>query len=490
MRISARSILMAGVTTATVGAVAIAPSVQPAPSPRPQAAPTVQLAAQTVKLPDKAALTTWIAALQRQSPNAAGAVQPVAAAQAAPTAGLFAFPGLGNAIIGAYNIIEPWVAYGVDVADWALGWIPFGWLIGDQINIFYDSLEPAVQSIFYNIGWWVGGSISFWDGLNNVILDGANAFIGLLNAEIRYGFGFLPPLPFGPPQIPYLPWFGLLTQTAPTSAAALAPEVGVQNVASDLVDAVYVPVRNTIDYGVSVFQDVLAPIPVVRIVGDQVELLWDNLVQPISNSVVFGAIDPILNAPLNINSYINGVYNVGAATVNSLINTGFAEANYFLGGLPFAASTQESQLNRTAEVSSVPSTVKHSLAPQNKVDETPGPLADVAKTVRNVRTEIRTSFTERDTTDTKQVSGTDAGGNTVVRTRSEARGPLAKAISDVTKGASSGKPDKVATEVANAPRSIVKSLSDTAKKVVKDVREAAKGARDTAKDRPAGEAAE
>ena len=105
----------------------------------------------------------------------------------------------------------------------------------------------------------------------------------------------------------------------------------------------------------------LAPIPVVRIVGDQTELLWDYLVLPISDSVVLGAIDPILNAPLNINSYINGAYNVGATTVNSLINTGFAEANYFLGGLPFAASTQESQLNKTAEVSTVPSIVKNAL---------------------------------------------------------------------------------------------------------------------------------
>ncbi len=78
----------------------------------------------------------------------------------------------------------------------------------------------------------------------------------------------------------------------------------------------------------------------------------------------------------------------------------------------------------------------------------------------------------------------------MVRTQGEARGPLTKAISDVTKAARSGKPDKVAAEVANAPRSIVKSLSDTAKKVVKDVRQAAKDARNAAKDGPAGEAAE
>src|SRR6185312_7619243 len=160
MNISARATLMAGVATVTASAVLVAPSVQPLPPPKPQAAQTIQLAAQTVKLPDKAALTAWLQALQRQSPNAAGAVQPFAAAQAAPTAELFAFPGLGNAIINAYNIIEPWVAYGVDLADYALGWIPFGWLIGDQINIFYDSFEPAVQSIFYNLGWWIGGSIS------------------------------------------------------------------------------------------------------------------------------------------------------------------------------------------------------------------------------------------------------------------------------------------------------------------------------------------
>jgi hypothetical protein len=228
MKISARSILLAGVSTVTAGAVAIAPSVQPTSSPRPEPASAVQLTAKSVKLADRSQLADWLATAQRVS-NPAGVDARVAAEQPAPTAGLLAFPGLGNAIIGLYNVIEPWVAYGVDLADWALGWIPFGWILGDQINIFYDSLEPAVQSLVYNIGWWIGGSISFLDGLNNVILDGANAFIGLLNAEIRYGFGFLPPLPFPPPQIPNLPWFGLLqTQTPSASVDALGEETGAK----------------------------------------------------------------------------------------------------------------------------------------------------------------------------------------------------------------------------------------------------------------------
>jgi hypothetical protein len=141
------------------------------------------------------------------------------------------------------------------------------------------------------------------------MLDGANSFIRLLNSEMIYGLGFLPPLPPGSPipQIPYLPWFGLLqAQIAATSAEALAAEVGVQNVASDLVNAIYTPVSNSITYGVDMLQAVLAPIPLVNIVGDQASILWNSLADPIADSVVYQLINPVLNQPLNINSYING----------------------------------------------------------------------------------------------------------------------------------------------------------------------------------------
>ena len=75
---------------------------------------------------------------------------------------MFAFPGLGNAIISAYNAIEFWVDYGVDVAAYAAGWIPLGWLIArpDQ-HLLRQPSSPPSNAIFYNIGWWVGGSISF-----------------------------------------------------------------------------------------------------------------------------------------------------------------------------------------------------------------------------------------------------------------------------------------------------------------------------------------
>ncbi|WP_123025367.1 hypothetical protein [Mycolicibacterium stellerae] len=425
MTISARSILMAGVATLTVTAIAAAPSIQPAAPPRSEPAGAVQLSAKTQPLIDRAELTAWLAAAQRRSrPSSVSTA--LVDQQAAPTAALFSFPGLGNAIINAYNFIEPIVAYGVQWAQYLVGWIPFGYLIGDQIGIFYFNLiEPIAETITYNIAYWIGGSKSFLQALNDGILDSANAGIGFLNAEIRWGWGFLPPLPFGPPQIPYLPWFGLLqTQTAGVATAGLTPEVGATNAASDLVDAIYVPVRNGIDYGIDVLRAVLAPIPLANIAGDQVSIL------------------------------------------NSLINTGINEINYFAGFplIPTAAA-QTRELDRTTEVSTVPSIVKSQPIESNG---------------------LRAGLIERRTDDATNVgAAAEEAGNGVVRAPGAIRGAVTKAVSDATNTLRPGKPDKSVAGVANASTSVVKSLADTARKVVKQAREAAKDAGDAVKNRPA-----
>ena len=216
MTISARSVLMAGVATVTASAVLIAPSVQPPPPPAPApVAATVELAAQSRNFVDTPAFAALVAAAQQIAPSAFVEIPRPGDPPPAPTATLLAFPGLGQAIRNVYNIVIPIVDYGVAWAQYLVGWIPWGWLISDQIGIFYyDLIRPIVTSITYNISFWIDGSISFGQGLNNVILDSANAGIGFLNGEIRWGWGFLPPLPFPPPQIPYLPWFGLLQAQA------------------------------------------------------------------------------------------------------------------------------------------------------------------------------------------------------------------------------------------------------------------------------------
>ena len=375
------------------------------------------------------------------------------------------------------------------MAAYAAGWIPWvGWIAAAQINIFYDALiEPIAKAITYNIAYWIGGSKSFLQAPQRRHPRLRQRRHRLPERRDRLGLG-----PAAAASVP-LPrrsrtcrGSGFCRRRLRASRRRTPWRLRSASRTSQVISStpIYYPVRNTIDYGVSVFQDVLAPIPVVRIVGDQTELLWDNLVLPISDSVVLGAIDPILNAPLNINSYINGAYNVGATTVNSLINTGFAEANYFLGGVPFAASTQESQLNKTAEVSAVPSIVKNALMAARTVgdDETARPRRPtvrqptVRETVRNVRNEIR------EATGRTAIKTTNAGDDARRRRqrggpRSERRSrrPLTKASSDVTSALRRRQAEQVGAEVANEPRRSGRASSDTARNVVKKVRAGGEG---------------
>src|ERR1700752_816344 len=119
MKISARSILMAGVATITASAVLITPSVQPAPPPRPE--PAIQLTAQVqqlaepnlhllqVLLSDPGSLAT--------PPNAG---TPFPQPEFPP---IVAPPSIGTTITGIYLAVEPWVRWGFEVAAYAVGFI-------------------------------------------------------------------------------------------------------------------------------------------------------------------------------------------------------------------------------------------------------------------------------------------------------------------------------------------------------------------------------
>ena len=73
------------------------------------------------------------------------------------------------------------------------------------------------------------------------------------------------------------------------------------------------------------------------------------------------------------------------------------------------------------------------------------------------------------------------------------RGAVAKAANDVVNAVRGDKSDGAAEDVAKAPSTVAKSLGDTARKVVKEVRQAAKEgvkprkSREAAKDRVAAD---
>jgi hypothetical protein len=93
-------------------------------------------------------------------------------------------------------VVNPWIDYGVNLAQYAVGWIPVAGIFAPQIGIFYYNLiEPIMTSAVYNLAYVIGGSVGLVQGVSNVINDSITAGIGFVNAEINWALSFLPPLP-------------------------------------------------------------------------------------------------------------------------------------------------------------------------------------------------------------------------------------------------------------------------------------------------------
>lgn len=217
MRFSVRPYLMAGVGIVAAGTIAIPQSVAPpVHAPRQE---NVALAAHTQpvnpllqqplqRYATAQAATALLPAAAFSSTEAMTETLDVASAQVSA----LALPGLENAIIAAYDVIMPWVDWGVNLAIYATEWIPFVNLLTPQISIFYYSLiEPIITSAVFNFAYWVGGSISFGQGLSNFFNQTVAAGVGFVNAEIDWFLSFLPPLP---------PFFPLAAQSVMEVAGA------------------------------------------------------------------------------------------------------------------------------------------------------------------------------------------------------------------------------------------------------------------------------
>ncbi|MBU3706858.1 MAG: hypothetical protein FGM50_09295 [Mycobacterium sp.] len=145
-----------------------------------------------------------------------------------------ALTGAGNVIINAYDALEPWVAYGFELADYALSFVPGLWWIAPAIDLAYFSIEPLVQAGVYSFGYLLDGQfadigptlmLGVQEAVNNFVFFGI-AWIGSLIP--------LPPLPPFPP----VPPFGGAAVSAPAHtvgrgtavpAAASAATVSVED---------------------------------------------------------------------------------------------------------------------------------------------------------------------------------------------------------------------------------------------------------------------
>jgi hypothetical protein len=174
------------------------------------------------------------------------------------------------------------------------------------------------------------------------------------------------------------------------------------NAASDVIVTAWNAVLSWIDYGVDLADYALGFIPGLNLIGDQISIVYYSLVRPVANSFVVDLVAPVVNDPLNINSYVNGLVTLGSVTVNSLINLGINEFNYFFGWLvpplpplPLAAQTA------SATAASATAASANLLAPaapavDNVKVAAKTPLAeasDVASVPASIKSALRTAAT-------------------------------------------------------------------------------------------------
>lgn len=222
--VSVRSLLAAGVSATAVAALTVAPA-PTAATLTGVVSPAVALRAAAEPLLEP--LTTAAAA---EFAPALCCSNPAAVPQAA------AVGTAGSVIINAYDALEPWVAYGFELADYALSFVPGLWWIAPAIDLAYFSIEPLVQAGVYSFGYLLDGqfadigptlTLGVQEAVNNFVFFGI-AWIGSLIP--------LPPLPPFPP----VPPFGAASVPVPAQtvgrgtavpAAASAAAVSVEDTA-------------------------------------------------------------------------------------------------------------------------------------------------------------------------------------------------------------------------------------------------------------------
>ncbi|MUM28588.1 hypothetical protein [Mycolicibacterium sp. CBMA 295] len=159
------------------------------------------------------------------------------------------------------------------------------------------------------------------------------AMVDLLAAASRMTAAVTPKLPTQSGAAP-------AAQAAPAlgaaPSAAVTGGVGVQNAASDWLTQGYTGIQAWVDWGVEYAQNIAWwlggwGVPFAGLVGDQIGLFYDHLIRPIANSIFYDLIVPVVNNPLNLAVWANGIGNAIGSSINSGINFGVAEFNYFFG---------------------------------------------------------------------------------------------------------------------------------------------------------------
>lgn len=250
MKSSASAVLTAGVVALTGSALMFTPSILPATMRTVEVVRPVSFAADSAPIPQggpvqpfsATAVTAALALIDQLAPGdregsriftaavptgrAVDTANPIAAEATADE------PQTQNAasniIDAVYAVSRYWANYvSLELGPWLINWIPFGYLISDQIYIWYpDFVLPVVDSFVYdfldpvvndplNLAVWI-------DGIGAIINTAIDGVVNGIVSEVDY-FLSLQWLPFPIPPLPGLPLTALASESTP-AAALVAPD--------------------------------------------------------------------------------------------------------------------------------------------------------------------------------------------------------------------------------------------------------------------------
>jgi hypothetical protein len=259
---------------------------------------------------------------------------------------------LANFIDAAYLAIEPWVEYAFEVAAYVVSWIPYGWLIDDQIWVLYNFGERLVRSGVFNTTDWLRGQGSALKNIADWLVDAGLALIWLGLDELS-AWVPLPPLPWYPPKPPIadVPE-GLFGDIVIGLSAALARvSNGIWNI--------WEPIKGGIDRGVGFVSDVLdalAWVPFIPLINFEISETWTLIATEgdaitgfahdlinAGNQFIIDSVDGdgLIAATMNaIDATLNSISTRGGQAVQALVDWGRAQIDYLVDFLtPGAAST-------------------------------------------------------------------------------------------------------------------------------------------------------
>lgn len=359
MRVSLRSMLIAGISTLAVSSIAVAP-VRPVPQePVAQISAPVHLTAAVAPLTPKdvASALTEVSAIadELDIPLAVGDVAVQNAAS--------------DFVDWVYEGILEWTDYfALELAPWALGWIPFGGYISDQIYALYPPFIDFTDSIVYelidpvlndplNLAVWANGigAVAY-----TAVASLLNAGINEINLVIDYFLGWLPPLP------PIPPWPPLPTAVDTTFAASAdvagaqallpglvgGPIAAVSDAAAGLAHSLvnlWYPPSGVVDSGVGFVSNVLGGLswlPLVGVADFQLNEVWGlihtggntlaefaNDLIDIANGLVANAVQDGVGPALEDAFYtaLLSVQNHGGAALDAVKNFTLDQVQYLTG---------------------------------------------------------------------------------------------------------------------------------------------------------------